>query len=908
MRRKALFAVALLLPLFSLVSIFPVNAQETPSATIWRDPIAITDEGTITQQEATNPAHCQITDIRYRKVRAPLQSVGGQLSHSPLQEEQSEPLARCVTTNNQGAFAGEFFAENGDVSKMMRVSNTRGNAMLHPAPGGNAVIISSDRGSQPGRTLGINYNFVFGGLDYFQTTADRYDIDWKLKSLAESLRYSGGEAVVTEGIEFSANGAFMVLRLGTTFVRVNTKTQEITPFYYRSSVSSQFSMTISSDGRYGVTYSNGELFIHDISTCLTTYGKDSWQKYTQTTNPAGCSKSRNFYGDLFSAIPGYGGVRKLEFSPVGDEITFAMSREYQTNRFEWKKVSIKSSFYTPAEKGYLAMGDSYSSGEGDTEGGTWYEPGTDEQGDKGTFAGRNLCHLSRRSYPYLIALNLGYLDTNAITPPADGLFHSVACSGAKIHNITGIVGEKHDDGNAAEFSITDNQYRFSENSALNVWQPGATSQTNLISGTGLESAVIRDSYKPEVVTLGISGNDIGFGDFISDCSLPGICEYAYTTSEKSRRNVQVIAQTKQRLVSTFKKIKNLSPGTRIYVHGYPKFIEPAPDETCGGNVSFEFQERLYIDKTIHYLNQSIQAAAQEVGVFYVDVENIFNGRMLCSELSSGETRVVNGITAGDDVDPGEGTSILGVSLSEGICVRNCIGQESYHPTADGFELYKNTILAQTTNLTEPMPAATPTLIPVPDVFFGELSVNAVNDMNGNNQYPNLIYESDAGIIDELEFNSRRMKLVREGLQPGTTAEVVMESTPVSLGTFTVPDNGRLEIELRLPQDIDGGAHEVHIFGTNSAGRPVDVYEGFIVSLAENDYDGDGESNDIDSCPTLANRGVDYDKDGVDDVCDAEIGEPPADPEPPTPPVTEKPIATIIRKIIKLILLLFSRWF
>ncbi|MGB1036804.1 MAG: hypothetical protein ACPGYQ_06240, partial [Candidatus Puniceispirillales bacterium] len=71
---------------------------------------------------------------------------------------------------------------------------------------------------------------------------------------------------------------------------------------------------------------------------------------------------------------------------------------------------------------------------------------------------RNLCHLSRRSYPYLMAVELGYLANTTQSPPADGLFHSVACSGAKIHNIIGGTEEKQSDGSVVLMLVGGDYY------------------------------------------------------------------------------------------------------------------------------------------------------------------------------------------------------------------------------------------------------------------------------------------------------------------------------------------------------------------------------------------------------------------------------------------------------------------
>lgn len=86
---------------------------------------------------------------------------------------------------------------------------------------------------------------------------------------------------------------------------------------------------------------------------------------------------------------------------------------------------------------------------------------------------------------------------------------------------------------------------------------------------------------------------------------------------------------------------------------------------------------------------------------------------------------------------------------------------------------------------------------------------------------------------------------------------------------------------------------------------------------EQDYDGDGILNANDTCQYIAPLSVDVDKDGIDDGCDPEIGEPPVvvpdppAPEPPAPaPITPKErIKLLFIKIIKTIfsfLLTFTR--
>src|SRR6185295_14449068 len=92
---------------------------------------------------------------------------------------------------------------------------------------------------------------------------------------------------------------------------------------------------------------------------------------------------------------------------------------------------------------YLALGDSFSSGEGAQK----YEIGTDES--------ENLCHLSRVSFPYVIAQKLNFSN-----------FHSIACSGARSVNLSGGSGFSE-----SKLVIDrDNQYeRVPSNNALPGW-------------------------------------------------------------------------------------------------------------------------------------------------------------------------------------------------------------------------------------------------------------------------------------------------------------------------------------------------------------------------------------------------------------------------------------------------------
>lgn len=528
------------------------------------------------------------------------------------------------------------------------------------------------------------------------------------------------------------------------------------------------------------------------------------------------------------------------------------------------------------------MGDSYSSGEGDTEGGSWYEPGTDEQGDRDTFAGRNLCHLSRRSYPYLMAVELGYVSNNVTTPPADGLFHSVACSGAKIHNIIGSVGEKQDDGNASDFAVTDNQFRYDKDFEIGGWQPGASKQVNSLGDYKLPDTQLRNGISPEAITIGIGGNDAGFGDFLMSCVMPGTCAHAQSGSKKSNDVVLRIAQNRKRLVNAYKQVVADAPEARVYVHGYPKIVEGSGGY-CGVNVRFDDQERLFVANIIRYVDEVVKSAAQEAGVVYVDVEDIFDRQKLCSGVEQDQI-LMNGATAGNDIRPLEGNSFLSaIGVENGICIRACLGSESYHPKPGGFVKYKEAILAQTNGLTSAMPAPIPGSVPVPDTYFGSEVINMVMELNGKNGYLPQILVLQEDLVTGFEFSSKTMSMSLTSLAPNSTAEVVVESTPTVVGNFTTNSAGALSATVLLPTGLEPGYHELHIIARDRAGNRTDFYQPFVLGASATDFDGDAISDAVDSCISVVDSGIDVDSDGVDDACDDQAVEPVLPPAAPGAP-------------------------
>ncbi|MFD3399833.1 SGNH/GDSL hydrolase family protein [Kribbella sp. NPDC058693] len=169
---------------------------------------------------------------------------------------------------------------------------------------------------------------------------------------------------------------------------------------------------------------------------------------------------------------------------------------------------------------YVALGDSFSSGEGVPP----FESGTDT-------TGVNTCHRSTTPYARQIA------GTSAKIP-AIGSGGFRACSGA----------------------VTDN-----------VWD---VPQAN--------EGIQIDRYPDptiQLVTISIGGNDMGFSDFATQCviSTCDVGSAAYNTALNKITN-----EIPGKLETTYKKLLQYAPNAKIYVVGYPQVIADksvsAPDD------------------------------------------------------------------------------------------------------------------------------------------------------------------------------------------------------------------------------------------------------------------------------------------------------------------------------------------
>jgi len=227
---------------------------------------------------------------------------------------------------------------------------------------------------------------------------------------------------------------------------------------------------------------------------------------------------------------------------------------------------------------YVALGDSYTSGDGIPD-------------PVGTPAG---CRRSDRDYPALVAQRLRLKAAEV---------RDVSCSGARISDLSA-AQSTGDGANPAQL-------------------------TALSAATAL-------------VTVGIGGNDVDFAGVLTRCVtedlIPALiggraaqvapCRAYYTGGGVDRLGQQIQAAASD-LADALAQIARRAPHARVYVVGYPALL-PAAGASCGhtlgitpGDVSFLHQQELR-------LNSMLRQRAEAAGAAFVDTFTPSAGHDACS--------------------------------------------------------------------------------------------------------------------------------------------------------------------------------------------------------------------------------------------------------------------------------------
>jgi lysophospholipase L1-like esterase len=313
-------------------------------------------------------------------------------------------------------------------------------------------------------------------------------------------------------------------------------------------------------------------------------------------------------------------------------------------------------------------------------------------------------------------------------------------------------------------------------------------------------------YKPKVITVGIGGNDAGFMSKLRTCIGLDTCEWA--TSGRHETAAEV-AGVFPRLVNTYTELHKASPGSKIYVIGYPKVIDQNGNCSVLNGLLLNPTEREFMNKGIEYINAVVQAAAKKAGVAYIAVEDVLGGHVLCG---SSQPTYMNDITLGDDNGPGGKLDWIKV-----------VGQESFHPRPEAHQLIAERINTFIPNLQTynyctggKIICPTDTKLPrIPDYW---------SQLLGTKTERKLYFSRFAKDAFDDKNPEVEIALPSDSLQAGSSVSVELHSDPQTLASLMTDNDGGLISTLTLPVDTPEGFHTLHILGTAPTGELIDYYQ------------------------------------------------------------------------------------
>ena len=235
-----------------------------------------------------------------------------------------------------------------------------------------------------------------------------------------------------------------------------------------------------------------------------------------------------------------------------------------TGTLVWSAVPASARFARPAAKPpvYVALGDSFTSG-----------PDVPTQLDAATSPSAPAsCMRSSRNYPSLVARALGLT------------LRDMSCSGATTKDLTSPQG------------------------------PGIPAQ---LTALGPRTAV---------VSVGIGGNDLGFGTIAHNCLAASpwgatrvgwSCASHYTAAGDDQLAARV-RQVGDRVSSSLAAIRARASHARVFVVGYPDII-PATGSGCWPRLPFSGHDVAYLRSVEDLLNATLAGDAARSGATFVDM-------------------------------------------------------------------------------------------------------------------------------------------------------------------------------------------------------------------------------------------------------------------------------------------------
>lgn len=594
----------------------------------------------------------------------------------------------------------------------------------------------------------------------------------------------------TQVIGYSPNGRYIVWtssELGGFHYKIrDTQTGKVRVFDYTTDnlyALHYMDITVSNDGRHAVwSAGGGVLKIWNIEQC-------GYEDPIPSDRPDASKRcpSRLLNTDTVTGL-GYDNrpyvAHDLAFSVDGGQLSF-----HRLNGSELYKYTVFAHGYAEPRLRYLALGDSFSSGEGDTgrdkDGKNYYLPGTDDEG-----AG-DMCHISKRSYPFLLRDRWGI---------SERWMKSVACSGAMLKadyyaEVSSYYGQ--DSRLASKKGI-----EALRDKALRDVQPGWVPQIEFIR-----------TYRPHIVTLTGGGNDVGFADVLIYCAKPTItsvskydrCEYAKWGSYLNRMLLTSIDSQFAYTVELINKIKQVSPMTKVVIVGYPSFISAEADycEINGGFLSPP--ERHMINQATTYMNSMLRSAAFTTHSSFVNVEQALVGGRIC-----------------------EGEEYVTDLLKHIVRIANT--SERFHPNALGHKRLADSIYQS-------------------DIYNHDSLVDS--DTHSVLWPFEKTLKAVLMKVDTVYRTAMGNLAIKAGiLAPNTTYKITVHSDPVTLGTYRTREDGAASADITF-KDVPPGKHVLVLEGVGIDEKSIRLYQ--FIEVRDGEHGADTSVTDGEAAAQASER-------------------------------------------------------
>lgn len=485
----------------------------------------------------------------------------------------------------------------------------------------------------------------------------------------------------------------------------------------------------------------------------------------------------------YSLFPSFQYGKRPSFDATGTRLRVTIVSSDGSRRHAVLSPSAASAV---ASLAYLALGDSFSSGEGELDD-AFYKKTTNNAVDS--------CHVSARAYSSLVAHTWGL-----------GQGGNVACSGAVTADVYGATEYMGQGGRAKSIVSSADERKATESRSLSELQPGIVRQLDFVT-----------QYTPGLVFIGIGGNDAGLMSKLKACVGFDTCEWA-ENAEKRLATAYEMKEVYLKLRTVLKSIKAASPQSNVLVVGYPRVINETASAPCGVLLGklLNAKERQFMDESIKYLNSLLEAAASSEGATFASIEDAFLGHRLCDQKQD----AMNGIRWGDDVAPVAQLPLLKI-----------IGAESFHPTPTGHVLSAAAIQKAYTTAPQgtcvdcaqekPAPA-------LPSYWTYGVAINTTQVRQVAAQIVETkIYKPG----QELSVTS---PLAFDPTAPNAHVTVEVHSDPVALAAPSVGSDGSVNATVTVPSGLAEGYHTLHIYGTTVGGELVDVYQVIAVQVYDED--------------------------------------------------------------------------